>query len=80
MVIDTPVQFFDRAFSLRAAIDQEGKHLSTLSSGRLVRRVGDPRPVTVAVSPTRVFSLDLEVVDGDDSPLDLADRPCGGEL
>lgn len=72
VVIDTPVQFFDRAYTLRAAIDEDGENLTNLSSGRLVRRVGDPRPVTIAVSPTRIFSLELEVIDGDDSPLDLS--------
>ncbi len=72
LVVDSPVPFFDRAFNLTATIDEKGKSSASLASGRLVRRVGDPRPVTIAVSATRIFSLVLEVVDGDDSALVLS--------
>jgi hypothetical protein len=72
LVIDSPAPFFDRAFILNAAVDKKGKAVVRLTSGSLVRRVGDPRPVTIAASATRVYSLDLEVVDGDDSALVLS--------
>ena len=42
-----------------------------LASGRLVRRAGDPRPVTISVPDTRVTGFRLEVVDGDDAPLTI---------
>jgi hypothetical protein len=72
LVIDAPAPFFDRAFSLAAAVDEKGKRVVSLASGRLVRRVGDPRPVTIPVPATRIYSLELEVVDGGDSPLVLS--------
>ena len=67
IVLDTDASFFDRAFRLIATV--EGEREITLAQGRLVQRVGKPRPVTIDFAPARVVALELVVQDGDDSPL-----------
>ncbi len=78
IVVDTPVPFFDRAYELRAKL---GDERWVLASGRLARRIGDPRPVRIGVlsqagqrdsRARRLDGLELEVVDGDDAPLPFA--------
>ena len=77
VVLDSSAPYFDRPFSLRATVPapaetRSGKARETvLASGRLQRRVGDPRPVTLAFPSTRVERLVLEVDDGSDAPLPL---------
>ncbi len=71
IVVDTPIPFFDRSFVLTAALDEKAREEVTLATGRLVRRVGDPRPVIISFPPTRAYSVAIEIVDGDDSPLEL---------
>lgn len=68
LLLDTDVPFFDRAYTLWGLLDGERREIA---SGRLVRPVGDPRPVTVEFRRSRVASLLLEVEDGDDAPLAL---------
>lgn len=72
LVLETPAPFFDRAYVLTAGLDEKSKQTVTLATGRLARRIGDPRPVTIGVAETRLYSLELEVVDGDDSPLEIS--------
>lgn len=71
IVVDTPIPFFDRSFELTASLDEKSRDEVTLATGRLVRRVGDPRPVIITFPPTRAYSVAVEIVDGDDSPLEL---------
>ena len=71
VVIDPREPFFDRGFQLEAALDERHKRTTTLARGRLVRRVGDPRPVIVELPAIAVHSLELRIEDGDDSPLEL---------
>jgi hypothetical protein len=70
IVLETETSFFDRAFSLVARVG-DGRDETTLARGRLVQRVGRPRPVTIDFPPARVASLELVVEDGDDAPLAL---------
>jgi len=82
IVLDSSAPYFDRPFTLRATVaaPQGANGAKTreivLASGRLQRRVGDPRPVTLAFTPTRMERLALEVDDGSDAPLAL-DRAEG---
>ncbi len=69
IVLDTDTPFFDRAFRLTATM--EDKRESTLAQGRLVQRIGKPRPVSVDFPPARVVALELVVQDGDDAPLEF---------
>jgi hypothetical protein len=71
IVVDTPIPFFDRSFKLTATLDEKSRDKVTLATGRLVRRAGDPRPVILTFPLTRAYSVAIEIVDGDDSPLDL---------
>lgn len=71
LVLETPTPFFDRAYELTASLDEKSQRKVTLASGRLARRIGDPRPVTMDVAETRLFTLEIEIVDGDDSPLEI---------
>lgn len=72
LVIEVREPFFDRAFSLEASLDDD-QETTTLARGRLVRRIGDPRPLTVELPETAVHALDLRIEDGDDAPL-VVDR------
>src|SRR5207244_840348 len=69
IVLDTDAPFFDRVFRLTATM--EDKRQSTLAEGRLVQRIGKPRPVSLAFPPARVVALELVVQDGDDAPLEF---------
>jgi hypothetical protein len=66
--IDTGIDFFDREYELTA---KRGEAELSLARGRLSRRAGDPRPVTIAVEAHRVDALKLRIRDGDDAPLEL---------
>jgi len=65
--LEADAPFFDRTFTLMGRL--EGGAEQVLARGRLVRRVGDPRPSTIRLGGERVTRLDLEVRDGDDAPL-----------
>jgi hypothetical protein len=65
--LEAEAPYFDRDFVLRGRLE-DGRERE-LASGRLVRRAGDPRPITLAVEPFRVTRLELHVNDGDDAPL-----------
>ena len=72
IVLEIDAPYFDRAFTLTGTAPKEAAHGGgevPLARGRLVRRAGDPRPVTFAVAPIRLESLELIVEDGDDAPL-----------
>jgi len=68
ILLDTEAGFFDREFRLEAELAGNGEE-KTLARGRLTRPLGDPRAVGIDVSPVRVESVRLFVVDGDDAPL-----------
>ncbi|HSO23433.1 MAG TPA: hypothetical protein VLT81_11015 [Chondromyces sp.] len=70
LVIEVREPFFDRAFWLEASLDGD-QETTTLARGRLVRRIGDPRPLTVELPQTAVHALDLRIEDGDDAALVL---------
>lgn len=73
VVLDSPAAFFDRPYSLRAVphgAEEDAERV--LTRGRLRRRVGDPRPVTLAFPEARIDRLVLEIEDGDDAPLTLS--------
>ncbi len=67
--IQTEAPFFDRDFRLQATLEDGKKR--DLIQGRFFRRLGDPRPVRVDFSRTRVIGLELIINDGDDAPLAL---------
>lgn len=67
--IQTEASFFDRDFRLRGRL--ENGEEKQLAHGRLVRRIGDPRPPAMRVDPARVTALELVVEDGDDAPLEI---------
>ncbi len=71
--LETDAAFVDRAFRLVTKVDAglDGNERA-LASGRLVRRSGDPGPLTIAGGPwRRVRSLELVIEDGDEMPLVL---------
>lgn len=73
VILDSPAAFFDRPYSLRAVphgAEEDAERV--LTRGRLRRRVGDPRPVTLAFPEARLDRLVLEIEDGDDAPLTLS--------
>jgi hypothetical protein len=70
LILDTGAGFFDRGFSLEATIADK-KEETTLLRGRLTRPVDDPRPVSLAVPPARLVSIELVIEDGDDAPLEF---------
>jgi len=83
VILDSSAPFFDRPFTLRATLPaaagpgpDRGERDVVLASGRLERRVGDPRPVTVSFPARRVQDLVLQVEDGSDAPLPI-DRVQG---
>lgn len=59
-----PTGYLDRAFTL---FDADGERVA---AGRLVREADDPRPVAIELREVRTERLRLEIVDGDDAPLD----------
>ncbi len=87
VILDSSAPFFDRPFTLQATVpapttggaaNGAPRRLGSdpprdllLASGRLQRRVGDPRPVTLAFPPTRIDHLELRVDDGSDAPLPI---------
>ena len=68
LVLETPVPFFDRAYHV---VGLREKNEISLAQGRMVRRVGDPRPVRILLPAGPVDSLQLIVVDGDDAALEF---------
>ena len=68
LVLETNVLFFDRAYRLMGSRDNIE---IPLAQGRIVRRIGDPRPVRILLQGDRVESLKLIVADGDDAPLEF---------
>jgi hypothetical protein len=72
LIVDCSAAFFDRPFTLRGTPPGAGSEdAQTLVRGRLRRRVGDPRPVTLAFPAARIDRLVLEIEDGDDAPLEI---------
>ena len=67
--IDTGIAFFDREYELTARREDAE---FPLARGRMSRRAGDPRPVTIPVEARRIDSLKLRIQDGDDAPLELS--------
>lgn len=65
--LEVGAPYFDRDFVLTGLCEDDGRPV--LAVGSLVRRAGDPRPSTIAVTPSRVIGLELKVTDGDDAPL-----------
>ncbi|MCU0304861.1 MAG: DUF3999 domain-containing protein [Thermoanaerobaculales bacterium] len=59
--------YFDRDFTLRGRLEDGSER--ELARGRLVRRAGDPRPVSIGLAGHRITELTLEIADGDDAPL-----------
>lgn len=77
--VDAAAPFFDRGFRVEGIQTVEGQSRRdakshVLQRGRLVRRAGDPRPVSIALPATRFDALVLVVEDGDDAPLDASVR------
>jgi hypothetical protein len=60
----------DRRFRLRTH-DTDGK-VRVLAEGTLAQDLRRPRPIAIDFPATRVDALELEVVDGDDAPIELA--------
>jgi hypothetical protein len=72
IVLEIDAPYFDRAFTLTGYTPSaDGGAEVPLATGRLVRRAGDPRPLTLAFAARRLDRLELAVVDGDDAPLVL---------
>lgn len=67
--IEAEAPFFDRDFTLSGRLEDGTDR--ELARGRLIRRAGDPRPSTISPKKWRVVRLELEVEDGDDSPLTI---------
>ena len=74
--VEIAASFFDRAFTLRARLEDGDE--KELARGRLVRRPGDPRPLFIAFTPSRIHSLELIVDDGDDAPLPIVSVTARG--
>jgi len=69
LLIQTEAPYFDRDFRLQVTLEDGKKR--DLIHDRFFRRLGDPRPVRIDFSRTRVVGLELIVNDGDDAPLTL---------
>lgn len=69
IVLHTGRPVLDRRFRLLAP-DDDGKPRE-LASGALAQDLRRPRPIAIDFAATRVASLELEVLDGDDAPIDL---------
>lgn len=70
VLLETDAGYFDRAFRLEAEVGDADEVV--LARGRLVRPIGDPRPATIDVTPSRAEALRLVVEDGDDAPLEFS--------
>ncbi|HEX9731213.1 MAG TPA: hypothetical protein VGG06_04405, partial [Thermoanaerobaculia bacterium] len=70
LVLETDAPFFDRDYELAG---RRGKEEVTLARGRLARRIGDPRPVSVSCPARAVDALELRIADGDDAALVFTD-------
>ena len=66
--LETGVPYFDRGYKLIATV---GESERTVAQGRMSRRVGDPRPVTIGFPAVRADGLRLVIDNGDDAPLDF---------
>ncbi|MDH3746086.1 MAG: hypothetical protein OES47_13390 [Acidobacteriota bacterium] len=71
LVLDARDEFFDRGFEVVGRQLEAKRGEATLASGRLVRRLGDPRKVRIDLPGVPLESLELGVDDGDDPSLDL---------
>jgi hypothetical protein len=69
ILIEADGAFFDRGFVLEGRVAGGGNE--TLSRGRIARTIGERRPATVDLRPSRVVSLKLTIDDGDDAPLTI---------
>jgi len=67
ILLDTDAGYFDRAFTLEARV--RGGDSRTIARGRIVRPIGDPRPVGIDPGPVAVERLILTIEDADDAPL-----------
>jgi hypothetical protein len=67
LVLEAKAPFFQRAFQLRDAAAKEG---APLASGQLAKDARRPAPATIPLGGARVGELALDVVDGDDAPLE----------
>lgn len=70
IVLHTGRPVLDRRYRLLAPGD-DGQPRE-LAAGTLAQNLRRPRPIAIDFAATRVGSLELEVVDGDDAPIDLA--------
>jgi hypothetical protein len=65
----TDAPYFDRTYRIRATLeDGQNRELAT---GRLHRRLGDPRPIRLSCPRSRITGFELIINDGDDAPLVL---------
>lgn len=70
LVLDPDAPYFDRPAVLTGRL--AGREPVSLLGGRIIRPVGDPRPVSVDLpGGTRVDALDLSLDDGDDAALSI---------
>ncbi len=69
LTLESDIPYFDRSYTLMGWFDGEERRLA---AGRLVRRIGDPRPLTLRFSTSRIDRLELEIEDGDDARLDFS--------
>ncbi len=69
LLLQIEAPYFDRAFRLLGHTI-EAKEL-TLTTGRLARPIGDPRPVAIDLPARHVTELELVVEDGDDAALEI---------
>jgi len=67
VTFEVEAPYFDREFTLHGLTEDGGGRV--LARGRLARRAGDPRPLSIHVPTSRVSGLKLEIQDGDDAPL-----------
>ncbi|MBY0274421.1 hypothetical protein K2Z84_03695, partial [Candidatus Binatia bacterium] len=70
IVLYTGRPVLDRRYRLLAPGD-DGKRRE-LASGTLAQDLRRPRPIAIDFTATRVATLELEIADGDDAPIDLA--------
>ncbi len=66
VVLHADIDFYDRAYQLRATLEDQER---TLARGRMAQRIGDPRPARIRFPPARADSLTLVIEDGNDAPL-----------
>lgn len=68
LILHTEAPYVSRPYVLRG-VDDAGRTVE-LARGRLERRPDEAGPLEVALEPTRVARLELEVEDGSDAPLE----------